>query len=60
MNKLDFVTEELGKLKEAGLLINIRMIEGPQGDRITVDGKKVFNLRSNNYLGFANNPQAEF
>lgn len=57
MNTLDFVTEELGKLKEAGLFINIRMIEGPQGAWITVDGKKVFNLCSNNYLGFANDPQ---
>lgn len=57
MNELDFITEELVKLKEAGLLINIRTIEGPQGAWITVDGKKVFNLCSNNYLGFANNPQ---
>ena len=57
MNKLDFITEELGKLKEAGLFINIRTIEGPQGAWITVDGKKVFNLCSNNYLGFANDPQ---
>ncbi|HHT9104976.1 MAG TPA: glycine C-acetyltransferase [Candidatus Wujingus californicus] len=57
MNKLDFITEELGKLKEAGLFINIRTIEGPQGAWITVDGKKVLNLCSNNYLGFANNPQ---
>jgi len=57
MNKLDFVTEELEKLKEAGLFINIRTIEGPQGAWITVDGKKVLNLCSNNYLGFANNPQ---
>ncbi len=57
MNTLDFVTEELGKLKDTGLLINIRTIEGPQGAWITVDGKKVFNLCSNNYLGFANDPQ---
>src|SRR3989304_5632567 len=57
MNKLDFITEELGKLKDAGLLINIRTIEGPQGAWITVDGKKVLNLCSNNYLGFANDPQ---
>ena len=56
MNKLDFITEELEKLKEAGLFVNIRTIEGPQGAWITVDGKKVFNLCSNNYLGFANMP----
>ncbi len=57
MNTLDFITEELEKLKEAGLFINVRTIEGPQGAWITVDGKKVLNLCSNNYLGFANNPQ---
>ena len=60
MNTLDFVTEELEKLKEAGLFINIRTIEGPQGAWITVDGKKVLNLCSNNYLGFANNPQLKY
>lgn len=57
MNTLNFITEELGKLKESGLFVNIRTIEGPQGSWITVDGKKVFNLCSNNYLGFANSPQ---
>ncbi|MBU6391591.1 MAG: glycine C-acetyltransferase [Planctomycetes bacterium] len=57
MDKLDFITEELSKLKESGLLINIRTIEGPQGAWIMVDGKKVLNLCSNNYLGFANNLQ---
>ncbi|HHT9138979.1 MAG TPA: aminotransferase class I/II-fold pyridoxal phosphate-dependent enzyme [Candidatus Wunengus sp. YC60] len=57
MDKLDFITEELGKLRDTGLLINIRTIEGPQGAWITVDGKKVLNLCSNNYLGFANDPQ---
>ncbi|OHB98282.1 MAG: 8-amino-7-oxononanoate synthase, partial [Planctomycetes bacterium RIFCSPLOWO2_12_38_17] len=57
MNKLDFITEELEKLKETGLFINIRTIEGPQGAWITVDGKKVLNLCSNNYLGFANEQQ---
>lgn len=57
MDKLHFITEELGKLRETGLLVHIRTIEGPQGSWITVDGKKVFNLCSNNYLGFANNPQ---
>src|SRR3989304_3050769 len=58
-NKLNFIVEELDKLKDAGLLITIRTIEGPQGAWITVDGKKVLNLCSNNYLGFANNPQVK-
>lgn len=57
MDKLNFINEELTKLKEAGLLINIRTIESPQGSWIVVNGKKVLNLCSNNYLGFANDPK---
>jgi len=57
MNNLYFINEELDKLREAGLLINIRTIEGPQGAWIKVDGKDVLNLCSNNYLGLANSPQ---
>lgn len=55
MDKLNFIKEELDKLQETGILINIRTIEGPQGAWIVLDGKKVLNLCSNNYLGFANN-----
>lgn len=57
MTKLDFITEELEKLQEAGLLVHIRTIEGPQGAWITVDGRRVLNLCSNNYLGLANDPE---
>lgn len=57
MDKLNFLIKELDKLKETELLVHIRTIEGPQRAWIIVDGKKVFNLCSNNYLGFANNPQ---
>ena len=57
MDKLGFIKEELDNLKEACLLINVRTIEGPQGAWVTVDGKKVLNLCSNNYLGLANDPQ---
>ena len=57
MDKLNFINEELDRLKESDLLINVRTIEGPQGAWIKVDGKKVLNLCSNNYLGLANGPQ---
>jgi glycine C-acetyltransferase len=57
MNKLNFINEELDKLKKAGLFVNVRTIEGPQGAWIIIDGKKVLNLSSNNYLGFANDPK---
>ena len=54
MAKLDFIKEDLRNLKEQSLLIKIRTISSPQGANIVVDGKKVLNLCSNNYLGFAN------
>ncbi|MCS7263270.1 MAG: glycine C-acetyltransferase [Armatimonadetes bacterium] len=51
---LSFVVQELEALKQEGLFINIRTLESPQGAWIVVDGKKVLNLCSNNYLGFCN------
>ena len=52
--KLDFIAQEMTALKEQGLLINVPVIDSPQGAWITVNGKKVLNLCSNNYLGLAN------
>ncbi len=57
MGKLDFIDEELREAKEKGLYITIRTIESPQGAWIVVDGKKVLNMCSNNYLGFADDPE---
>jgi glycine C-acetyltransferase len=54
--KLQFMTDEWGRLEKEGLLSRIRTIESPQGAWLTVDGKKVLNLCSNNYLGLANHP----
>lgn len=48
---------ELNERKEQGLYVTIRKIGSPQGAWIVVDGKKVLNLSSNNYLGFANHPR---
>ncbi len=46
--------DEMQKAKEEGLFINIRTLESPQGAWIVINGKRVLNLCSNNYLGFAN------
>ncbi len=40
-------------MKEKGLYTPVRVLESPQGSWITIDGKKVLNFCSNNYLGFA-------
>ncbi len=56
-SKLQFILDERERLEREGLLLNIRTIESPQGAWLIVDGKKVLNLCSNNYLGLANNPR---
>ena len=56
-DKLAFIRDQLDELKAKGLYINIRTIESAQGAWITVDGKKVLNFCSNNYLGLANHEQ---
>src|SRR3989344_9569151 len=55
--KLNWLSENLKELGSKGLLIQKRVIDSPMGARIKVNGKWVLNFCSNNYLGFANNPQ---
>jgi len=56
MARLDWIQKELKNLKEAGLYNNIRTLGSPQGAWLEVDGRKVLNFCSNNYLGLANDP----
>jgi len=49
--------ERLNELKELGLYRRMRMISGPQGPRVVLDGKPVLLLCSNNYLGLADHPR---
>ncbi len=55
-NRLDWVRTELQALRDAGLYNHIRTIGSPQGAWLIVDGKRVLNFCSNNYLGLANHP----
>ena len=56
MSKTDWIQQEIEALQNAGLYNRIRTIGSPQGAWLTVDGKKVLNFCSNNYLGLANHP----
>jgi glycine C-acetyltransferase len=56
-NALAWIDDELNTLQEQGLLTNIREIESPQGAWLQIDGRRVLNLCSNNYLGLANHPR---
>jgi len=55
--KTDWISQEIENLKQAGLYNRIRTIGSPQGAWLVVDGKKVLNFCSNNYLGLANHPR---
>jgi glycine C-acetyltransferase len=56
-DKLAFIREDIDDLKKRGLYITIRTIGSPQEAWVTVDGQRVLNFCSNNYLGLANHPR---
>lgn len=51
------VHERLEELGELGLYRRLRVISGPQGPRVVLDGRPVLLLCSNNYLGLADHPR---
>jgi glycine C-acetyltransferase/8-amino-7-oxononanoate synthase len=51
------VHERLEELRELGLYRRLRVISGPQGPRVVLDGRPVLLLCSNNYLGLADHPR---
>ena len=57
MPKLDWIDEELNQLRESGLYNHIRTLGTAQGAWLDVDGRRVLNFCSNNYLGLANHPR---
>jgi len=54
---MNFFSEEIEKLKASGLYNSVREIGSAQGPWLVVDGARVLNLCSNNYLGLANDPR---
>ena len=51
------IAAQLERLRDAGLYRRTRLISGPQGPRVMLDGTPVVLLCSNNYLGFADHPR---
>lgn len=56
MAGLDFLKEEIADLKNRGVFQPLRILTGEQLPSSIIDGKKVVNLSSNNYLGLATHP----
>jgi glycine C-acetyltransferase len=53
-DKLAWIQDELEALRAQGLFTTIRTLSSPQGAWLEVDGRRVLNFCSNNYLGLAN------
>src|SRR5687768_3016564 len=54
---LDYLTGELNTLREQGLYRRLRVLDGEQKARASVDHRSVVNLSSNNCLGLTTHPR---
>ncbi len=57
IHDLDFLKEKIEELKDGGIYRKLPILETPNEAEVILNGKKVINLSSNNYLGFANHPR---
>ena len=51
------IEDRLAELDELGLSRRMRMVSGPQGPRVVLDGRPVLLLCSDNHLGLADHPR---
>ncbi|MCD6435403.1 MAG: glycine C-acetyltransferase [Clostridiales bacterium] len=58
-HELTFLKDKIEKLKEDGVYRELPINYGPCTNVINLNGKKVVNLSSNNYLGLANHPRVK-
>ena len=56
-DKLAFIQDEMEALRASKLIINVRTMESPADAWMKVDGRRVLNFCTNNYLGLANHPR---
>ncbi len=50
------IEDRLAEIRSRGLYRRLRVVSGPQGPRVLLDGRPVLLLCSNNYLGLADHP----
>ncbi len=55
--KTQFLADQLADLRAKGLFRPLRVLDSAQGPEAVVDGKRVINLSSNNYLGLNTHPR---
>jgi glycine C-acetyltransferase/8-amino-7-oxononanoate synthase len=54
---IEEIEQRLAELERLGLSRRLRLVSGPQGPTVLLDGKPVLLLCSNNYLGLADHPK---
>jgi len=54
---MDELSTRLDELRDLGLYRRLRLVSGPQGPRVVLDGTPVLLLCSNNYLGLSDHPR---
>ncbi|SHJ84599.1 glycine C-acetyltransferase [Paramaledivibacter caminithermalis] len=57
VHELNYLKEKIQDLKDQGVYRKLPILEGANEAEVILNGKKVINLSSNNYLGFANHPR---
>jgi glycine C-acetyltransferase len=55
--KVQFLVDELDQLRQQGIYRPLRILGSAQDTEVIVDGKRVLNLSSNNYLGLTTHPR---
>src|SRR6185436_18974811 len=55
MNRDDF-KKEIEEMKSQGLFRSLKTVESAQGPEVSINGRKIILLSSNNYLGLATHP----
>ena len=54
---LSHLTDTLSQIRADGLFKRERLIGGPQGAHVAMEGRQMLNLCANNYLGLADDPR---
>ncbi|MGP4067969.1 glycine C-acetyltransferase [Halobacillus sp. B29] len=57
MKGFEYLQEQLDEMKDEGTFRSLIPLESAQGSRVTIKGKEVIQLSSNNYLGLTSHPK---
>ncbi|MCL5783666.1 MAG: glycine C-acetyltransferase [Candidatus Thermoplasmatota archaeon] len=56
LTSLQWVKDEIKSMKDSGRFVPIKILQTPQGAWVRIEGNRVLNMCSNNYLGLADHP----